>query len=496
MTRRIPSRNKSPFRACTAVAILVTLVGGASAGPYPEPAGNPERRKLDRLASEIEGFMVYSRRPRKVDGESVWMIDKLQIGEWRAETITEGVCARWSQDGRHLAVFRNAKGEPQDGVVGTIFLVKPDGSGVRELCHGVASMGVRGTCPLDFHPDNRHVVFIQKGGTIASVDIQSGEVRDLGLPGRFNRELQLTGDGKYLVARRQGRGDWATIRRLVVINLNDKIHRTFAAGCCAGISPDGNWMTTNHDGHYKMSIINQDIGSRVIFWSRGMIHPQHGWHNWHWSNHNDYIAMKSEVYRKMKREYRGPADAFIIKFSTGGATRVTFEQEANFPDLFVSQDRRTRRPVPPGGGRSIPKRKVKLHDYSLAKIFRTHGETRSDPGPPGRIARIVLEAKLETKTPLDPETARRYGDCLVEHVYTPQRVIRGELDEESIVVVHWAVRRGKVVALTHKLQAGETYRLILENWYRHPELKVVPRKSVYREDDPYPARFYGVLEKR
>jgi hypothetical protein len=106
------------FRTCTAIAILVTLAGSASAGPYPELAGNLERRKLDRLASAIEGFLVYSRQPRKTDDETVWMIDKLQIWEWRAETITEGVCARWSQDGRHLAVFRNAKGEPQDGVVG------------------------------------------------------------------------------------------------------------------------------------------------------------------------------------------------------------------------------------------------------------------------------------------------------------------------------------------------------------------------------------------
>jgi hypothetical protein len=109
------------FRTCTAVAVSVALVGSASAGPYPEPAGNQERRRLDRLASAIEGFLVYSRQPRKTDDETVWMNDKLQIGEWRAETVTEGVCARWIQDGRHLAVFRNAKGEPQDGVVGTIF---------------------------------------------------------------------------------------------------------------------------------------------------------------------------------------------------------------------------------------------------------------------------------------------------------------------------------------------------------------------------------------
>ena len=484
------------FRTCTAVALLIALPGSAQAGPCPKEASGKECRRLDRLAKEIEGFMVYARPPREADDEYVWMIDRIQIDEWKAETVTEGVCARWSQDGRHLAVFRNEKGEPEDGAVGALYLVKSDGSGVKELCHGAVSLGVRGTCPMDFHPDNRHIVFIQEGGTIASVDIDTGEVRDLGLPGRFNREVQLTGDGRYLVSRWQGKGDWATIRRLVVMDLETKIHRIFAAGCCAGISPDGNWMTTNHDGHYKMSIIDKNIRGRVIFWARGMIHPQHGWHNWHWSNHNDYIAMKSEVYRKLERDYRGPADAFIIKFSTGKATRVTFEQEANFPDLFVSRDRRTKGPVPPGGGRSISRKKVKLNRYSLAEIFRTHGETRKDPGPPKRIARIVVEARLKTKTPLDLQQALPYRDCLVEHVYVPQKVIDGELDEESIVVAHWAVRRGKIVSAVEKLQEGQTYRLTLEHWYWHPELKAVARKSVYSHDDPYPARFFAVQKKR
>jgi len=419
------------FRTFTAALLLLALVAGAQARTYPEKASAQERHKLDRLAKEIEGFMVYARPPREADGESVWMIDKIQIGEWKAETITEGVCARWSQDGRHLAVFRNEKGEPEDGAVGAIYLVNPDGSGVKELCHGAISLGVRGTCPMDFHPDNRQIVFIHEGGAITSVDIHSGEVRDLGLPGRFNRELQLTGDGRYLVSRWQGRGDWATLRRLVVMDLDSKIHRIFAAGCCAGISPDGNWMTTNHDGHYKMSIIDKDIRGRVVFWAKDMIYPQHGWHNWHWSNHNDYIAMKSEVYRKLERDYKGPADAFIIQFSTGKATRVTFEQTANFPDLFVSRDLRTGRPVPPNGGPGIARSKVELRKYSLARIFRTHGETRPDPGPPKHIPRIVVEAQLKTKTPLDMNQARRYKNCLVEYIYTPKKVIEGELDEES-----------------------------------------------------------------
>jgi len=47
-----------------------------------------------------------------------------------------------------------------------------------------------------------------------------------------------------------------------------------------------------------------------------------------------------------------------------------------------------------------------------------------------------------------------------------------------------------------KLVQGRTYRLTLEDWYWHRELKSVARKSVYLPEDPFPARFYSVPKKR
>jgi hypothetical protein len=108
----------------------------------------------------------------------------------------------------------------------------------------------------------------------------------------------------------------------------------------------------------------------------------------------------------------------------------------------------------------------------------------------------VVEAKLESKTLLDLDKARRYGDCLVEYIYSPKKVIQGELDEESIVVVHWAVHGGKIMPSIHQFIEGRTYRLNLEDWYWHRELKAVARKSVYLENDPFPARFFSVPKKR
>jgi hypothetical protein len=486
---RISSLLQNRFTGLVLASSLV-LPWLARAGSYQEHASAKERKKLDKLTSEIDGVIVYSRPPHKEQGEKLWMIERLSIGQWKAETVAEGVCARWSPDGQRLAVFRSHVGRPKDNVTGSIWVMNPDGSGQKQLAVGALSRAVRGACPMDFHPNNAEIVFIREDGGISSVGIETGKERDWRLPGSFDEEIQLTADGRYLAGRWRGRGDWAMNRRMVIVDVHSKIHRVYGAGCCPAISPDGNWMAINHDGHYRMSICHRDIRDRVEFWSSKMIHPQHGLHNWHWSNHNDYLAVKSEVYRDIERDYKGAPDGFIIKFSERRATRVTFEQEAEFPDLYVTRDHQSGPKIPSRGYRSVPKEVVRTEPYSIAKIFRTHGETREDPGRPSLIPRIEIEAELTALTPLDYRQAAQYQNCLVENVYAVRKVIRGQLDESKIVVVHWAVRNRKVVSHTQRLRKGRTYRLILEAWHLHPELKAEPRKSARLGKGQYPFRFY------
>jgi hypothetical protein len=461
-----------------------------AAGRYPEGASASEREGLDQLSREIEGVILYTRPPNRDQGEKNWMIDTMRIGEWKAETLDEGVCARWSPDGKHMAVFRTDNGVPEDDVSGSIWLVNADGSGEKYLCDGAGSYGVRGACPLDFHPNNKEIVFIGQKGNVLAVNVATARVRDLELPGRYTGELQLSGNGRQLVGRWRGKGDWAMNRRMVNVDLSSRIFRIYGAGCRPAISPDGKWMTYNHDGHYMMSICNHDLEHRVKFKSRGVIFPQHGWHNWHWSNHNDYIALKSEVYSI--RKYNGPPDGFILRFSELRATRFTFGQEVEFPDLFVSRDKKTGRRVPANGGVSIVPKAVGAKKYDVGRVFRTKGETEPDPGLPLYMPRLVVEARLEAKTPVDPRQALKHRYCLVEYLYNVTRIIKGKLEQESMIVSHWVVFNGRRLSYTSKLKEGRTYRLILEPWHLHPELKAKARKQVRIMNDDLLFRFFDV----
>ncbi|MBW1810401.1 MAG: PD40 domain-containing protein [Deltaproteobacteria bacterium] len=468
--------------------LVLFLFSTVWAKPYPEVADQKERQALDQLALEIDGIILYSRPPNLNQGEKKWMIDTIRIGEWKAETLDEGMCGRWSPDGKRIAVLRSDDGIPGDEIVGEIWLVNADGSGEKYLSGGVKAFGMRGACPIDFHPNNKEILFIREDGGISSVDIRTARVRDLQLPGKFTEELQLTGNGKLLVGRWKGKGNWAMNRRMVVVDLATKIHRVYGAGCCPAVSPDGNWMTVNHDGHYRMSICNKDIKHRVSIKSRGTIYPQHGWHNWHWSNHNDYLALKSEVYSI--RKYNGQPDGFIFKFSDRVATRITFGQEAEFPDLYVSRNKNNGRKILRSGGKSISIEAVNAKKYDLGKVFRTSGETKPDPGQPKQIPRIVVEATLEIVTPLSKKQARKFRDCLVENVYKVKKVLKGKLDYERIIIAHWVMHNRKYVTYSKKFKSGRTYRFEIEPWYLLPGLKSVAKKSVTLENADFIPRFF------
>jgi len=455
----------------------------------PVPRAGEKSPALDRLDAEIEGFVVYSRPPDTKKEEVVWMIDRLEVGEWEPRTLAEGVCARVGPDGKRLAVFRTEPGSLKDKMTGSIWIINADGSGERDLFTGAISLGV-GACPIDFHPNNKEIVFIKEAGGLGAVNIEWRTVRDLHLPGTFARELQFDGYGERLVARWQGQGDWGMLRRLVLVEPRTRVVRVYAAGCSAAVSPDANWMTVNHDGHERMSIVHRDVRRRLVLQARDLIGSGHGWHNWHWSNHNDYIAV--EVFKKTKKQYEGPTDAWILKLSGRRTARVTFGREANFPDLYVTRDRRTKKKVPKNGGAEISLRRVPTEPYDLGRVFRTKGETEQDPGPPGRILRTVVDAELTRITPIDFKRATRHDRVLVEYVYLPRKVIKGSLEKGPIIVAHWAVYDKKPVPEFRVFEKGQSYRLELESWYWHPELKSVPRKMAKLKGKTSPSRYYDI----
>lgn len=472
-----------------AILLCVQAAHAQSALRY---AKADERQALRRVARELTGTIVYARPPMETRGELGWMIEAMQIGVWEPTTLGPGACARFSADGQKLALFLPDQSTLEQKNHGEIWMMGVDGSEPVRLCDGAWSIAPRGACPIDFHPNMRSIWFIGQGGRLMAVDTRTGKVTPTGMPGRFEGEFQLSGDGRYLVGRLQGQGDWAMNRRLVRIDTRSGLQRIYGAGCGASLSPDGRWMTANHEGHYLLSIWFRDLARQAELRAKDLVRPQDGWHRLHWSNHNDWLAFSSEVYQKVGRPYSGPADAFLLQPSTREAIRVTFRQEAAFPDLYISKKRKTGLSVPPLGGPPIQPARMQSKRADPARIFRTHGDTIADPGPATHIPRIKVRAKLLSMAPLDKISARRAGACLREGLWEVRSAERGELRDIQVVVVHWAARKGHLDKGAFARRIGGTYTLSLEPWHMHPELKSVARSIGRSDKDSHPPRFLAL----
>ncbi|MEX0653786.1 MAG: hypothetical protein WD534_15450 [Phycisphaeraceae bacterium] len=270
-------------------ALPTAIVRGA------EPSDD-ERQALAELAAEIDGAVVYTRDKR---------VRRVRIGEWKPEDLGAGEYARWSPDGRHLAVYHD----------GRVFVMQADGSERRALAKGDHADG----CPIEFHANNRQVIYWKKESGFHVVDIETGESETLDLPGVYSGEPGISADGKRLAAR------WGN--RLYAIDLEAGTHDQYARGCSAGVSPDGTRLMNNVGSHRQLEIHQWDDSDRMTLDTRDA-RPDRQWDNHHWSNHDDYLMAQGEGAR---------AEAYVVRISANRPTRVTWEGDVLAPDLHVEQ---------------------------------------------------------------------------------------------------------------------------------------------------------------
>jgi len=90
--------------------------------------------------------------------------------------------------------------------------------------------------------------------------------------------------------------------------------------------------------------------------------------------------------------------------------------------------------------------------------------------------RLVVDAKLlvATATP-DPQSLADYPRCLADYQYEIVKVLEGKGDSKQIMVSHWVILDEKRLPLSYKV--GHTYRLTLERFGDHPQLKRERRVS-------------------
>jgi Tol biopolymer transport system component len=287
-------KNRFPFRW-----LLGTLcVGAVTAVALAVESSDPAREALDQLAAEIEGAILYC-------GDD--QVRKVVIGEWKPVDLGRGNYARWSPDGKKIAVWRR----------GRVWVMDADGSGRKQLVDDAAKE--EDGSPIEFHTNGREIVYVKEDDGLWTVNIQNGATRKMDLPGEYTGEPCLSADGKRLAARRDN--------DLYAIDLVKKTHRQYARGCSPGVSPDGQRLMNNVGSHRQLAIRNWDGGGEFRIDTR-TCRPDRQWDDHHWSNHTDYIMGQGEGRRE---------EAYVLKISENRATRVSWEGGMNCSDLYVAR---------------------------------------------------------------------------------------------------------------------------------------------------------------
>jgi hypothetical protein len=268
-----------------------------TAAKYPSGASDAERRTLDRLASEIQGAVVYTKSGR---------VKKVVLGDWRSVDLGAGDYVRWGPLGRRIAVLHR----------GTVYVMNADGSVRRKLVGDVERGGI------EFHTNGREILYCRRRKGVWAVDIASGKRRNLNLP--FETELGISADGRHLVGRRND---------CYTVELPGTKCRKYSGGCAPCVSPDGQRVTSNNGDHKTMNIQDWN-GKRLFKISAGSIRPDREWDNQHWSNHNDFITVEGDGKRR---------EAYVFRVSKNEGTRVSWEGRVSYPDLFVAKDLETGR---------------------------------------------------------------------------------------------------------------------------------------------------------
>jgi len=258
-----------------------------------------ERRAIDALARTVDGAMVYSHKGR------VYRID---IGATEPTDLGPGKFARWSKDGKHIAVV--------DG--DDLIVMNADGTDRTTLLDDVY---VKDGCPIEFHPDGEHVLFVRRGQPPAMVNIDTKQVHETNLRANYTGELSISADGKRMCARLG--------HDLFAIDTATGKHRRYGRGCSSNVSPSGKLILQNTGDHRRVAITPW-AGGKADHADVRTLSPDKTWDNHHWSNHEHYIAAQGD---------RGRNEAYVVHLPTNTAVRMTWTGKVAYPDVHIGDAR-------------------------------------------------------------------------------------------------------------------------------------------------------------
>lgn len=247
--------------------------------------------QLQALRQELTGTLVYERDEK---------IYKTELGSLEPVYLADGTYPRWSPDGQYVAFLQ-----------GNALMRVPLAGGESQLLTSVETPRA-----IVYHPNGQEIWFTD-GDKVQAYNITNRTVITV-LADFAAREIDLSQDGRRLIATTSVRGSYAVI----AVELATGMRKRLDTGCSSSLSPDGALITSNTSNHQTLLILSWDTGKPV-----GEITAQgdEEYDNQFWSNSPRWITAVGQ----------SSGDIFVQNTSDNRSIQVSAVGNASHADLFV-----------------------------------------------------------------------------------------------------------------------------------------------------------------
>jgi hypothetical protein len=255
--------------------------------------------------------------------------------------------------------------------------------------------------------------------------------------------------------------------------------RRLGRGCWTGLAGGGSSLFWIFDGsHRNLTLVDIDRDER---WQVNINNAPgiDGYEVYHprWSNHPRFLAVTGP-YTVGKGENKiragGPqVEIYLGRFaadftSVESWVKVSNNRRGDFsPDVWIDPSERPATKVT---------REIKRDPVTTS--------TASEEKP---TEQLVVEVRVMEAAPMPtPQSILPYRRAMLVNEYEIVRVLDGDYQGKKILVAHWVIRDGQVLA-TATRESGSLHRLTLEAYDEHPELE---GERLVMDSDAFELRLY------
>ena len=220
--------------------------------------------------------------------------------------VSGGTYPRWSPDGKLVAYLKDK----------SLCLIS-----IENLQNNIM-ISIDSPKAIAFHPDGNLILFTD-GNAVRSFDTRSLKVETI-TSGKRYLEIDISKDNSYLAyTTKKMLGGY----QVEVMKVKDNEINKISMGCSASLSPLGDFVTVNSEGHQILSIF--DVKSKMPLKEiKGPL--ENLFDNHSWSNLNEWIACINETDNK---------NIYIIEVSSSRFWKMTDFGDCDRPDIFIQENK-------------------------------------------------------------------------------------------------------------------------------------------------------------